>query len=301
MHRDKAVAGVTALNYFFIVNPASGRGKGKAFGRRLEEMLSPLKLDYQLVYTDKPMHAQDLAAKAAKDFAVIVTVGGDGTFQEILNGVVGSQAAVGILPVGSGNDFVRAVSIPVDMEKSLALLLRNKRRMIDLAKVNNRIYHNGVGVGFDAWAVHTGNQVTRLRGNAIYLYAVLHTLINFKPQEVELSFNGATYQKNYFLITVANGVSLGGGFYLTPDAQIDDGLLDLCLIQNMPKRSIIKNLIKVYSGKHKEDPRVEMVRTKQISIRSEKGFAVHADGELLSLNMKELDIKILPKSIELIC
>ena len=292
---------MNTLNYYFIVNPVSGRGKGAAFGKRLEEKLSRLKLDYRLVYSERPMHARELAAEAAKTFAVIVAVGGDGTLQEILNGMHGSQAALGILPVGSGNDFVRAVPIPVEMEKSLALLLQDKRKKIDLAKVNDRIYHNGVGVGFDAWAVHTGNQVTRLRGNAIYLYAVLHTLAHFKPQEVELSFNGNTVRKNYFLMTIANGVALGGGFYLTPDAEIDDGLLDLCLIQDMPKLSIIKNLIKVYSGKHKEDPRVEMVRTKRITIRSEKGFAVHADGELLSLNMNDLSIEILPKSIELIC
>lgn len=292
---------MAALNYYFIVNPVSGRGQGAAFGKRLEDKLSRLKIDYRLVYTEKPQHARDLAAKASRDFSVIVSVGGDGTLQEILNGMFGSQAALGILPVGSGNDFVRAVPIPLDMEKSLKILLHNKRRKIDLAKVNDRIYHNGVGVGFDAWAVHTGNQVTRLRGNAIYLYAVLHTLVNFKPQEVELSFNGNTIQKDYFLMTIANGVALGGGFYLTPDAKIDDGLLDLCLVQNMPKRSIIKNLIKVYSGKHKEDPRVEMVRTKQITIRSDKGVAVHADGELLSLNMKELAIEILPNCIELIC
>ncbi len=292
---------MTALNYYFIINPASGRGKGAAFGKRLEDKLSSLKLDYRLVYTEKPMHARELAAEAAEKYDVIVAVGGDGTLQEILNGMHGSPAALGILPVGSGNDFVRAVPIPVDMEKSLALLLQDKRRKIDLAKVNDRIYHNGVGVGFDAWAVHTGNQVTRLRGNAIYLYAVLHTLANFKPQEVELSFNGNTFTKNYFLMTIANGVALGGGFYLTPDAEIDDGLLDLCLVQNMSKLSIIKNLLKVYSGKHKEDPRVEMVRTREITIRSENGFAVHADGELLSLNMKELNIEILPKRIELIC
>ena len=287
-------------NYYFVVNPVSGRGKGEAFGRRLQQKLAELKLDYQLEYTTKPMHAQDLAAKASDKFEVIVVVGGDGTLQEALNGMVNSNAAIGILPVGSGNDFVRAVPIPTDLDKSLKILLNDRRKKIDLAQANGRIYHNGVGVGFDAWAVHTGNQVTWLRGNAIYLYSVLHTLASFKPQEVEITFNDQTIVNDYFLMTIANGVSLGGGFYLTPDAKLDDGLLDLCLIQNMPKLSIIKNLLKVYSGKHKEDPRVDIVHTKEIQIRSEKGFAVHADGELMSLNMQELNIEILPKIVDLI-
>jgi len=287
-------------NYYFIVNPTSGRGKGKAFGSQLQQKLNGLKLDYQLEYTTKPMHAQDLAAKASDKFEVIVVVGGDGTLQEALNGMVGSDAALGILPVGSGNDFVRAVPIPTDLDKSLKILLKDQRKKIDLATVNGRIYHNGVGVGFDAWAVHIANQVTWLRGNAIYLYSVLHTLASFKPQEVEISFNDQIIVNDYFLMTIANGVSLGGGFYLTPDAKLDDGLLDLCLIQNMPKVSIIINLLKVYSGKHKDDPRVDIVHTKEIQIRSEKGFAVHADGELMSLNMQELNIKILPKIVDLV-
>ena len=110
-------------NYYFIVNPTSGRGKGKAFGSQLQQKLNGLQLDYQLEYTTKPMHAQDLAAKASDKFEVIVVVGGDGTLQEALNGMVGSDAALGILPVGSGNDFVRAVPIPTDMDKSLKILL----------------------------------------------------------------------------------------------------------------------------------------------------------------------------------
>jgi len=288
-------------NYYFIVNPTSGRGKGLVFGKRLQEKLAPLKLEYDLVYTERPRQATDLAEKASRNFDVIVVVGGDGTLQETINGMADSKKALGILPVGSGNDFVRAIPIPVQLDRSLDILLRNKRKRIDLARVNDRIYHNGVGIGFDAWAVHTGNKVKRLRGNAIYLYSVLHTLVSYKPGPVEIQFNDRVERKKYFLMTVANGVSLGGGFYLTPDAEIDDGLLDLCLIEDMPRAAVIRNLLKVYSGKHKDDHRVELVRTKKISIRSEEGFAAHADGELLSLNMNELDVEILPKKIELIC
>ncbi len=288
-------------NYYFIVNPTSGRGKGQAFGRKVEEKIREAGLSADLEYTKAPGHARELAQAAAKHFDVIVVVGGDGTLQETLNGMYGSQAALGILPVGSGNDFVRAVSIPVHLEQSFTMLLRDRRKPIDLAKMNDLIYHNGVGVGFDAWVVNTSNQVKRLRGNAIYLYAVLSTLKNFKPSPIQIEFNAQTMEQDFFLTTIANGVSLGGGFYLTPDAQTDDGLLDLCLIENMSRPSVIKNLLKVYSGKHKEDPRVHLYRAPKVRIRSHEGMAVHADGELISLNMNEIIIEVLPKAVTLIC
>lgn len=287
--------------YYFIVNPASGRGKGYTFGKKLELRLASLDLDFQLTYTQKPLHAKDLAAKAVDHSEIIVVVGGDGTMQEVLNGMYGSKAALGLLPVGSGNDFARAVPLPVSLDKSLEVLLRGKRKKIDLARANDIIYHNGVGVGFDAWAVDKAMKIKHLRGNAIYLYSVLYTLISYKPANLELTINGQLFEHDYFLLTIANGVSLGGGFHLTPNAKLDDGLLDICVIQNMPKLQVLKNLLKVYSGTHTEDPRVDIIQSTTATIRSESGFAAHADGELLSLNMKELNIEILPEAVELIC
>ncbi len=288
-------------SYYFIVNPTSGRGKGQEFGRRVETKIHATHLSADLEYTTAPGHARELAKTAAKQYDIIVVVGGDGTLQETLNGMYGSNAVLGILPVGSGNDFVRAVSIPTNLEQSFEILLRDQRKFIDLAKMNDLVYHNGVGIGFDAWVVNTSLRVKRLRGNAIYLYAVLSTLKNFKPVPVQIEFNGQSMEQDFFLTTIANGVSLGGGFYLTPDALLDDGMLDLCLIENMPKSSVIKNLMKVYSGRHKEDPRVHLYRASKIRISSEQGMAVHADGELISLNLNEINIEVLPKAVNLIC
>ena len=293
-------------NYYIIVNPEAGRGKGRLLGRRLEQRLPKLRLDYKLQYTKAPWHAAELAKQAAADFETIVVAGGDGTLHEALNGLAGSAGGLSgkrmaLIPEGSGNDFARALQLPVDMEKALKILLRNHSRKIDVGKANERFFHNGLGVGFDAWVVDTASKVKRLRGNAIYLYSVLRTLLSYKPQELLLHFGGKTLRDDHFMITIGNGVSLGGGFYLTPDALIDDKLLDLCIIQNMPKLAIIKNLLKVYSGKHREDPRVQMERTDKLKIESRHGFAFHADGELISLNRKELTVELLPGALEFIC
>lgn len=293
-------------NYYIIVNPTAGRGKGSILGQRLEQRLPELKLDYKLEYTKAPWHAAELAQKAASDFETIVVAGGDGTLHEALNGLAASADGLqgkrmALIPEGSGNDFARTLRLPVDMERSLQILLRNRSKKIDIGKANERYFHNGLGVGFDAWVVDRAMKVKHLRGNAIYLYSVLRTLLSYKPKELLLHFGGKTLRDDHFMITVGNGVSLGGGFYLTPDALIDDNLFDLCIIQNMPILSIIKNLLKVYSGKHKEDPRVQMDRTDKLKIEAECGFAYHADGELISLNQRELNVEILPSALDFIC
>ncbi len=289
------------MNYYFIVNPVSGRGKGKVLGERLIDRLTRLSIDFDIHWTERPGHAIELAEKGAQSHAVVVSVGGDGTLNEVVNGLAGQQAALGVIPVGSGNDFARALNIPFHFEQALQVLLQGRKKHVDLGKANERYFHNGVGIGFDAWVVHTSLGVKRLRGNAIYLYSVLRTLMNYQPVPLELSFNGTVKVDDYFMVSVGNGVSMGGGFYLTPDAEINDGLFDLCLIQNMPVVSILKNLIKVYSGKHKEDPRVEMTRTDKLTIASRQPFAVHVDGELLSLKVDKLEIEIIPRGLEVIC
>ncbi len=289
------------MNYCFIVNPASGRGKGLGVGRELEERLQYLNLDYQVLYTKTPGHAIELAQTAKEKFECVVAVGGDGTLNEVVNGLGQSGCTLGLLPVGSGNDFARAVSLETKLDVALNKLLRGRIRAVDLGKVNERYFHNGVGVGFDAHVVHTSLKVKRLRGNAIYLYSVLRTLFKYRPVSLAMQFNNQTHTNDYFMVTVGNGMSLGGGFLLTPDAQIDDGLFDLCLIQNMPMPSVLRNLLKVYSGKHKEDPRVEIVRTENLKIQSQEPFAVHVDGELLGMDLTALNVEIIPKALNVIC
>ncbi len=289
------------MNYCFIVNPASGRGKGRAIGNTLQTLIKEKKLDATLEFTKAPSHGIKLALKAAERFECIVAVGGDGTLNEVVNGIANSGSKLGLLPVGSGNDFAHALKIPSDLEHSLDRLLAGKTKKIDLGKANGRYFHNGLGIGFDAHVVHTSLNVKRLRGNAIYLYSVLRTLFKYRPVPLHMQYNGQMHTGDYFMITVGNGVSLGGGFHLTPDALLDDGQFDLCLIQNMPLPSVLRNLLKVYSGKHKEDPRVKIVRSDHVKIRSEKPFAVHLDGELLGMDLTELDVQIVPAALEVFC
>jgi YegS/Rv2252/BmrU family lipid kinase len=258
------------------------------------------KIDYDLVYTNRPGDAINFAAEARNNFDCIVAIGGDGTINEIVNGLIGGSAKLGIIPVGSGNDFVRALKIPLRVTDALDILIAMKSRSIDIGKAGDRYFQNGLGIGFDAWVVEKTLKVKKLRGTAIYLYSVLKTIYTYKPPVVHLQYNQVNRTEKFYMITVGNGVSLGGGFKLTPNALLDDGMFDLNIIRDLKKWEIYQNLLGVFSGKHIYLEQVTTGRTDHLKIQSEEGFAAHVDGELVSLNLNSLDVHLLPKALNVV-
>jgi len=287
-------------NYKFIVNPSAARGKCARVSVHLKEKCIEAALDFDLVHTSGPKDATAIAAKACGDFENIIAVGGDGTIHEVVNGVVGRKHKFGVIPVGSGNDFVKAMGIPIKFGAAFASVCKGKTRTIDVGCADKSYFPNGLGIGFDAWVVRESQMVQKLRGNAIYLYSVLRTIYKYRPPQIRLKFNSLTREEHLFMVTVGNGVSLGGGFKLTPFALLDDGLLDLTIIRNLTKPEIYKNLLGVYTGRHTRMPQVTIDRTTELVVESEQGFAVHLDGELMSLEQKSLHISIIPKALEVI-
>jgi len=287
-------------SYYFIVNPAAARGKAARVGERVKDLCKDRNVDFKLVYTDKPGDATNLADAAKNEFECIVAVGGDGTINEIVNGLIGGSSKLGIVPVGSGNDFVRALDIPHKLSKAIDLLLEMKTRKIDIGQAGDRYFQNGLGIGFDAWVVQETLKVHRLRGTAIYLYSVLKTIYSYKPPLIKIEYNDVSREEKFYMITVGNGISLGGGFKLTPNASLDDGLFDLNIIRDSKKWEVYQNLFSVFTGKHIYLEQVTTDRADHISILSNESFAAHVDGELLSLNLNALDVKLLPKALEIV-
>ncbi len=287
-------------SFNFIVNPAAARGKAVRVAEKVKNICEDRKMDFQLVYTNKSGDATEFAANARDQFDCTVAVGGDGTINEIVNGLMGGNSKLGIVPVGSGNDFVRALDIPHSLIEVMDILLTMKTQAIDIGKAGNRYFQNGLGIGFDAWVVDETLKVHKLRGTAIYMYSVLKTIYSYEPPVVKLQYNDVSREEKFFMITVGNGISLGGGFKLTPNAIVDDGLFDLNIIRNLKKWEIYQNLLSVFAGKHIYLEQVTTDRTDQLTINSEEGFAAHVDGELLSLNLNSLDVKLLPKALEVV-
>jgi YegS/Rv2252/BmrU family lipid kinase len=292
--------GETMEKYAIILNPNAGRGKAAKMENELLKMVSASIGSYDLFKTEYPNHAREIAASLKNDYSVIVAVGGDGTVHETVNGMMGGKAALAAIPLGSGNDFIKMLNLPKNLTGILEVIRRNKRKKVDIGKVGEQYFPNGVGIGFDALVTKESKEVKKLRGFLIYLYAVLKTIFAYRNEMITLSVNGKTEQREIFLIAVGNGKAEGGGFFLTPAAEFDDGLLDVCIIRALNKMEIFKYLPKALNGKHVHLEQVEMLRTKQLQILSENGITAHADGEMLGFDLKRIDISLIPLALEVI-
>lgn len=286
--------------YAVIMNPAAGRGKGKKLQNSIVELLHEELGDIEVFQTEYPNHAQELARQLKDKNSMIIAVGGDGTINEVVNGMVRGKAALAVIPTGSGNDFTKMLNLPKDISAVIQTIKAGKRKKIDIGKVGDRYFPNGIGIGFDVWVVRESMKVSRLRGFLIYLYSVIKTVFLYKNQTITFTTDEESTLRDIFLIAIGNGKAMGGGFFLTPQAEVDDGQLDICIIRALSKREVLLNLPKAIHGKHTELEQVEMLRKNKVTIHSDEGIAVHADGELLGMEFKELEISLIPAALEVV-
>lgn len=293
--------------YTFIVNPTAGKGAAARLLDPLRTALEGRGTDYDLVITSRPGHATT-AARLSKAH-IVVAVGGDGTLNEVANGLTGPGKTMGILPAGSGNDFIKSVGIPSKFASALEVLFQGVRRPVDLGTVvcgalsgNSppRYFVNGVGIGFDAAVAARTREITYLGGNALYIMAVFQTLGRYVPPHFTFSMNGTVQQSRNLLIAIGNGPCAGGGFYLTPDARVDDGLLDICMVREKSILQILSLMPKVMKGKHQNVSGVSFHREKSISVSAQEPFFVHADGEIVGASVTRVDVGILPGQLSVI-
>jgi diacylglycerol kinase (ATP) len=286
--------------FTFIVNPAAGKGAGKNVFSSLLGELERRAASYEIVETTAPGHATE-AARAAST-PVVVSVGGDGTINEIANGIAGSTKSLGIIPAGSGNDFIKSVGIPRKPLQALQTLLQGVTRPVDIGTVRctprkegggnfePRLFVNGVGIGFDAAVAARTREIPFLSGTALYVLAVLQTLGKYAPPNFTIQFDDSSRETKGLLIAVGNGKCAGGGFYLTPDASVDDGLLDICSVDQKNIFQILSLMPRVMRGKHHNVPGVKFFKEKRLTISADEPFYVHADGEIVGVNVRRVEI-----------
>jgi len=297
-----------------IVNPNSGRGEGLRSIPQIEACLQAHALDYDLVQTERPWHAAELAQQAVLDgFDIVVAAGGDGTANEVLNGLMqakhaGSQAAMGVLPVGQGNDFAFGMGIPQYLESACQVLADQQRRTIDVGRVSGALYPqgryfgNGIGVGFDAVVGFEALKLTRLHGFPAYLVAALKTIfLYFQAPKVRLDLDGESLTVSALMVSVMNGRRMGGGFMMAPDGDPEDGLFTLCIAQEVSKLGILKLIPRFLAGTQAEDPAVLFRDSARVQVTALEGvLPTHADGETVSTEGRELLIELLPASLEVL-
>jgi diacylglycerol kinase (ATP) len=264
-----------------LVNPVAGGGRSLRMWRRLASDAGEALAGAHVAMTEGPGHATYLAERAvAAGCSRVVVVGGDGTIQEAVVALIGTDTAVGVVPGGTGNDFSRMHQIPRDPAAALRLALTGSVRRSDVGRVNGRVFVNVAGVGFDAEVATWCKYRTRvLSGPAVYVAGIFRHLYSFSPQELTFTLDGRTFVQRCLLLAVGNGRYYGGGMMMCPGAHADDGVFDVCVGGNVGKLETLRLLPLVFSGRHVERPKVNTYRAKRITVTSRVPLAVHADGE----------------------
>jgi len=290
-----------------IVNPIAGRGAGERVIPRIVRLLREHGLSFDLVRTERPWHAAELARQAVvSGYRTVVAVGGDGTSNEVLNGLMAAreagegEAAMGVLCVGTGNDFAYGMGIPLDLEEGCAALARGRTRRVDVGHARGfRYFGNGIGIGFDAAVNVVASRLQRLRGFLVYLIAVLRTLLfYYRAPLTRIELDDQTLEQPALMISVMNGRRMGGGFLMTPFSRPDDGLFDLCIGKKMSQLEMLSFVPRFMKGTQVGDPRVIMTRSRRVRVKVEEGTqVVHADGETLALDVRELDLEVVPQAL----
>ncbi len=304
------------IRYTIIANPAAGHGKGASAIPKIKEELNRLGLGFDLVTTSHSGHGIQLARQAAVDGAdVVVAAGGDGTVNEVLNGLMearqinSNRPALGILCAGRGNDFACAPGIPADLAAGCRVLRDGHRRTIDIGRVRGghfpegRYFANTVGVGFDAVVTIQAARLPRWGGFFSFLIAILKTIfLYYKGPTVQIQHDGQLLTTSTLLVSVMNGRRLGDGFWMAPEAKLDDGLLDLVIGRQVSQTRILTLIPHIMKGTHLTQPEVTMVRAAHITITAIEGsLPTQSDGEIICVDGKRLDIETLSKQIEVIC
>ena len=281
-----------------IVNPVAGGGRTKALWQDIERQIKKLGIDYSFIFTQGVGDATELAKTAVREgLKKIFVVGGDGTLNEVINGIELNQTTVGIIPTGSGNDLSKMIGIN-GIADALASLKYQGRRRIDLGRAGGRLFVNNLGVGLDAFVAATQKKFKILKGNLSFLFSALKVLCDFRASQVEITADGYRFCDKIMSVSIGNGRFHGGCFKLTPEAIIDDGLLDACIIKELNKMKSLLNIPKAIKGTHGCLKEVKFFKAKKIFLYSQKPLFVHLDGEVLPEPVKEIEIEILPSSLE---
>ncbi len=292
------------IKYAFIVNPVAGNGKSLIVEQELHKQLKQRNINATIVKTQHKGHAMQLAKEfAEQDFTHIIAIGGDGTINEMASGLMDyPQCTLGLIPAGTGNDFAQIPGLSEQFgQNDWDVFFEANTHFIDVGRCNGNYFFNGMGLGFDAQVAAENYEApgkVKQGGKGKYIWHILKNLMFFKEQKMMLSTEGDKKQIVCFLNTISIGRRYAGGFYLTPTAFADDGLLDICMVYKVSLFERLSILMKVPKGEHLSHPKVHYYQTNKILIELDQEAAYHLDGELFFDSRFEIDI--LPAKINFI-
>lgn len=301
-----------------ILNPWAGRGVAGRQRAGLEQRLRAAGFAFDIVATQTPKHATLLALQAVEQgYEQVVAVGGDGTLNEVVNGIMRSRGrsskrvTLGMVPLGTASDFVKSLNgfIHNNIEHAIHRLAAAHIRHIDVGQVtltdstqaqSVHFFLNGLGMGIDACIGAAANTYKYLRGKAAYLVGVVRALAVYRANSMMVRADEHEYKRRLLVATVANGRCQGGGFWLTPEAVLDDGMLDLCLIDALRIDQIVRHFPSLLTGTHTRLPFVTMGRAAHITVDCAMPTLVAADGEVIATDTQRIDIRTMARKLDII-
>jgi len=290
--------------WVFIINPIAGNGFALSLADKLKEMISKHNLEAEIVYTSKKGHASTLSQQYADNgFKYIIGVGGDGTINEIAEPLIHRKdVVIGLIAGGTGNDFIQITGFPARFEeKDWETFFKLNIIPMDVGQCNGKIFLNGMGLGFDAQVAaenYTEPGEVKRGGKNKYIWHILKTLLFFKEKKMTVISDGKKSETDCFINTIANGRRFAGGFFLTPEAIANDGLLDVCSIKRLSLPQRLKILLKVPKGTHINDKKVHYYHTEKLSLEFPSEVPFHVDGELYF--SQHFEVSVMPGALNII-
>jgi len=267
-----------------VANPTAGHGRaGKRIGA-VDAILRQLRVEHEVRVAGSSAEMEATCREAALQGAEIVAVlGGDGTVSCAANGLLGTGAALAVLPAGTGDDFASAIGAG-SFPSAVRLLANPKTVSIDVVRLRagdaDRRFVNIAGAGFDSEVTETANAMTvNLGGTGTYVAALVRTLSRFTPAHYDMTVDGVAFTVDAMLVVIGSGLSYGGGMKVLPHASIVDGVMDVCIVEALSKGAFLRAFPKVFSGRHASHPKVRMMRATSVTVEANRGIQVYADGE----------------------
>lgn len=298
-------------NILFIINPVAGKGKTIEILPVINKILKPHEstIHFEVQISKNKGDISELVKRYySAGYLEFVAVGGDGSLSELINGFefpLKTMPTIGILPLGTGNDFVKNLNEKNDVDEMLKTIINNDKMCIDIGRVNNFNFINVCSFGIDGPIIRDTDKMKKVfPGQSAYLISTLKAGLTFKPNQVKVTADGQEYKGHMILIAVGNGKYIGGGMNICPEAKLTDGLFELCMVSDVSKLKFMKEISKVYSGRLSELKEVTYVKAKHVKIEvTGKQYLINVDGNLLgstpaNLDMIEHAINIFSTSIE---
>ncbi len=289
-----------------ILNTYGGRLATKTKISRVEQGLQEAGVNYHLEPTNSSGHGIELARQASLEgWPVVVAAGGDGTINEVVNGLI--QAAgeaeagtLGIIPLGTANDLATDLEVPLDVKLACQRIAAGNTRLMDVGQVNDHYFANNSAVGLEPLVTLAHDRMRWLKGDIRYVLAAFKTIIKAKTWTMRLSWNNGRYEGPILLVSVGNGCRTGGSFFMTPYAVLDDGLIDFTYAVGMRRWQMLQLLPQTFSGKHVYHPLVVCRQTTALSITSSTPTPIQADGEIIERRATKIEYRIIPRRLRVI-